>query len=98
MCREPGALRRQSHESFWGGFIMRLILLLLALALVGLLVARSLHHPVSPAGATPQAHSTSGPPGVPTTAQGLPGFQKNMSSFVHRTEQQQKQRIRRATR
>ncbi|HYW02911.1 MAG TPA: hypothetical protein VFA86_03130 [Gammaproteobacteria bacterium] len=76
---------------------MRLILLLVALAIVGLLVARSLHHPAPPAAATPQAHSTSGPPRVPTTPQEVPGFKKNMNSFVHRTEQQQKQRIQRAT-
>ncbi|HKJ07892.1 MAG TPA: hypothetical protein VKA76_02275 [Gammaproteobacteria bacterium] len=76
---------------------MRLILLLVALVIVGLLVARSIQHSASPAAAGPQVHSSSGPPQVPTTPQGVPGFKKNINGFVHRTEQQQKQRIQRET-
>lgn len=76
---------------------MRLILLLVALTIVGLLVLRSMHHSTSPTSPGPQAHSSGGPPRVPTTPQGVAGFQKKMNGFVHRTEQQQKQRIKRAT-
>lgn len=76
---------------------MRLILLLVALAIVGLLVARSIHHQAAPAAAVPQAHSAGGPPRVPTTPQGVPGFRKKMNGFVQRTQQQQKQRIKQAT-
>lgn len=74
---------------------MRLILLLVALMIVGLLVLKSMR-PATPPAAIPTA-STQGVPQVPTTPQGVPKFDKDINKFVNKTEQDQQKALQQAT-
>lgn len=75
---------------------MRLIILLAALLIVGLLVLKSMH-PAAPPATTATTGNTQNPPAVPTTPQGVPTFEKDMNHFVNKAEQAQKKQIQQAT-
>ncbi len=75
---------------------MRLIILLIALVIGGLLVARQLRTPESQ-DASASSSSGQSVPEVPTTPQGVPKFQKAMTGFVDKTNSDLKKQIKDAT-
>lgn len=75
---------------------MKLIGLLIALAIVGLLVARQQGGP-SPEGPKYDAEAPQ-PPRVPTQGRDVPQFERDMDHFMDDSERQQKERIEEMTR
>lgn len=76
---------------------MRLILLLIVLAAIGLLVARQLQGPATPQPAA-DAEARQGLPRVPQNPQGVQQFGQDMNRYVQDAAKQQEQKIDEGTR
>jgi len=74
---------------------MRLILVLIALLVVGLLVKHQLTDQPAPVTEIPAIDAPQ-PPAVPTRPQDVPGFDKDMNQFMDDAEARQKQQIEQA--
>lgn len=75
---------------------MRLLIILIVLAIIGVLTARQLEKP-APEPAT-QGQSKDAPPRVPTRPQEVPKFQKDMNQYMEDQGKKQHDRIDRVAR
>lgn len=76
---------------------MRLIILLIAVVLVGLLVVRQLDSPDAEPVAT-QANGDKGPPRVPSKPGEVPEFEEDMNRYMDEAHEERRQRLERETR
>lgn len=68
---------------------MRIIIILVVLAIIGLLAARQLQAPAP----SPDNRAKDTPPAVPTRPQDVPKFQKDMNQFMEDQGKKQHDRI-----
>lgn len=76
---------------------MRLIGLLIALAIIGLLIVRQLEQPAVDDMAHPADTTTPQPPRVPQRAEDVPAFERELEQFTDDARELQQQRLDQAT-
>lgn len=76
---------------------MRLIILLIALMIVGLLVATNISKNAQPITESPTELTGSGAPKVPVNPQDVQQFEKDMNAFIENEASKQAKEIDRAT-
>ncbi|MGO3692942.1 hypothetical protein [Marinobacter sp.] len=76
---------------------MRLIILLIALMIVGLLVTNNISKKAQPTSENPTKLTGSGAPKIPVNPQDLQQFEKDMNAFIENEASEQSKKIDRAT-
>ena len=76
---------------------MRLIILLIALMIVGLLVTKNISNKTQPTSEGPAELNGSGAPKIPVNPQDLQQFEQDMNAFIENKASEQAKKIDRAT-